>query len=546
MAVEVENTSQAEELLRVLKRRLWLILIPAGIIAILGVSYAIVVPKKYVAKAQVMVHDRVATMVRGSASMTAEGRVAPHKLKAPQLVKSVLSKLKWLEYQELATEVEAAEYRSRVNKNITVSVPPMERNVQQQLVKITFSHTRADLAEQFLLELVTQWQDGVKGKASRHLTDSRDQLMEQMADLEKKEKQLVATLLRLRRDNRIPPKVGRGQDRNQGASAPAFAELNRLQRRLEADKAAYEDFGLKLELDQAAMKRLPDQVPIPGSSARENGDVQLERLRKQLDAALTTQAAGNWAPGHTKYRAIQTTIRGIRAKIERLMGVTPEQEDHFNYVQPNAAKQALRDALEIREDELQRLANAIILTTDKLTEAGKRTRSLQDIYSKINQNEANLVRVDSSLKSVSRDLLGVDKKLSSQDGPQGEPFEVLSPVHATDKPVEPNAWLISIFSVVLGLGVGLGLAVALEFSKNCFRSINDIARSMEIPVLGAINRIETRRQRHVKRVQKLVLGTCMLMTMGVVGFTLWAWALAPHLLKSSVVESIDRLREVLG
>jgi hypothetical protein len=69
---------------------------------------------------------------------------------------------------------------------------------------------------------------------------------------------------------------------------------------------------------------------------------------------------------------------------------------------------------------------------------------------------------------------------------------------------------------------------------------------MEIPVLGAINRIETRRQRHVKRVQKLVVSTCMLLTMGLVGFTLWAWVLNPHLLKASVVESIDRLREVLG
>ncbi|MCA9002448.1 MAG: hypothetical protein KDB61_11020, partial [Planctomycetes bacterium] len=171
---------------------------------------------------------------------------------------------------------------------------------------------------------------------------------------------------------------------------------------------------------------------------------------------------------------------------------------------------------------------------------------LQTAYNEIQRLEAALRLVEESLKTVSLDLLRVGNQLSSQAGPQGNPFGELAAVQASKKPIEPNAWLISLSSVVLGLGVGLGLAVLLEFSKNCFRSINDIARAMEIPVLGAVNLIETRRQRHVKRVQKLVVSVCMLLTMGLVGFTLWAWVLSPHLLKASVVESIDRLREALG
>ncbi|MDF1836946.1 MAG: Wzz/FepE/Etk N-terminal domain-containing protein [Planctomycetota bacterium] len=545
MAVEVENTSQVEELLRVLKRRLWWILIPAGIIAILGVSYAIVVPKKYVATAQVMVFDRPTTAVRGSISNTAEGRVAPHKLKAPQRVRSVLDKLKWLEYEELPTEVEAAAYRASIIKNITVNVPVMESNVQQQLVKIKFSHTRVDLAEQFLFELVRQWQHEVLDKAKRSLTDESDQLIAEQADLEKEREEHMATLLRLRRDNRIPPKTNNRSGNDMPQSIPAFEEVRRLQRRLNEARVEHEEWAEELDRMRAQERRMPDMVPRPGSGGGDTGERQLERLHKQLEDEQNRLAEGGWGPSHSAYKRAQSKIAKLRAKIEQAMGVAPER-DNFEYVQPNANKQAAQDIIALGEEKLRRLAGAITTTDSKLVEAEKMASSLQKVYSQIGQKEFEMSKVEAGLKTVSQNLLKVRNKLAIQSGPLGYPFDDLEKVTASDEPEEPNAWLISTFSIVLGLGVGLGLAVALEFSKNCFRSINDIARSMEIPVLGAINRIETRRQRHVKRVQKLVVSLCMLLSMGVVGFTLWAWALHPHLLKASVVESIDRLREVLG
>ena len=54
MPVEVESTSQFEDLTNILKKRTWWILVPLALIGTLGTSFAVLVPKKYVAKTRIM------------------------------------------------------------------------------------------------------------------------------------------------------------------------------------------------------------------------------------------------------------------------------------------------------------------------------------------------------------------------------------------------------------------------------------------------------------------------------------------------------------
>ena len=57
MPVEVESSGQVSEFMRVMRRRWALILIPFAIISSLGVAFAVVVPKKFVSRTRVMVHE---------------------------------------------------------------------------------------------------------------------------------------------------------------------------------------------------------------------------------------------------------------------------------------------------------------------------------------------------------------------------------------------------------------------------------------------------------------------------------------------------------
>ena len=93
MAVEVEATSQLDEFLGVLKRRVWAIVLPATLISAIGISIAIVIPKKYVSSTRVMLRDVESDGGGGSGEGTSEGRVAEHTIRSPARVRAVLKEL---------------------------------------------------------------------------------------------------------------------------------------------------------------------------------------------------------------------------------------------------------------------------------------------------------------------------------------------------------------------------------------------------------------------------------------------------------------------
>ncbi len=543
MAVEVENTSQLDEFLRVLKRRFWWILVPAVLIGTIGVIYAVVVPKKFVAKAQVIVYDRPGQKTVGGGTLAVEGKVAGVKIKSPQRVKSVLKKLAWEEYEELPTGADAYDYEKKVNDRIDVNTPPMPPGVGQQVVSISFSHTDADLASDFLRELLESWKNEVLDANSRQLRQEYDRLEEEIADLTKQRKEWEDRLRDKQREHDIAPTQGRLAV-DPRFNNPIVDEINGLERELNAQETEEGRKETRLDQLRAQYRRMKDTVPVrTGSGAPALSAVG--RAQAELDAAVKARDLSNYAPTHSKWKQLNARVEQAKANLDRLIAVAP-QEDQVQTTEPNEAKFLLNDQIMALEDDLTRTRRSIAKTKEKLLDARTRSNVLVDVYGDLDNMRKQRSDVDALLKEARLERQKINRQLDRMSGPQGNPFDDLERVTASDKPTEPNAWLLSVVSILAGIGAGMGLALLLEFSRNCFRSINDIVQSMEVPVLGAINRIETRKQRSVRHVQRLVLGVGMGLMVGVVAYALWAWVFQPHLLSPRLIDSFDRLRDALG
>ena len=53
MATQVEAQTQLQDFLGILKRRKWQIVLPGAILVSFGIAFAVIVPKKFVARTQV-------------------------------------------------------------------------------------------------------------------------------------------------------------------------------------------------------------------------------------------------------------------------------------------------------------------------------------------------------------------------------------------------------------------------------------------------------------------------------------------------------------
>jgi len=105
----------------------------------------------------------------------------------------------------------------------------------------------------------------------------------------------------------------------------------------------------------------------------------------------------------------------------------------------------------------------------------------------------------------------------------GEQFKILDPARVPERPFSPNKLRINLIGAFLGLAMGLGIVGLLEYRDTTFKSEDDVARVLELPVLALVPMMASEREmRAVRRRHKLVaLAACVMVISSAVAVLLW-------------------------
>jgi len=68
----------------------------------------------------------------------------------------------------------------------------------------------------------------------------------------------------------------------------------------------------------------------------------------------------------------------------------------------------------------------------------------------------------------------------------GEKFTVVDPPQVPERPIKPNRMAIVLIGFILGLGAGVGLGAIREFTDTSIRTVRDVKRITDVPVMAAI------------------------------------------------------------
>ena len=325
MAVQVESTSQIEELLRILRRRFWVILVPAAIISMFGIAYAVIVPKKYVAKTRMMVHDTRSESGLGRDN-TAEARVATHTIKARYQISAILESLGWSEYEALNDD-EQHEYLEDIESSLRVETPPIDRFSGQQLVRITFSHTDRDGAVEFLSELTSRWKDEVLEKTRNTLREQEKKAQAAKEDQEAIFAQAGNKITDLRKAYGIPPPDPSALAGSQSMPLE-FEELERVREKIVEVTEQIEELELELGSDQDRYDRMSDVLLLEpeadGASEESNSNTPLiDDLGDRITELEGSIAFNGWLPEHRRRIAVEREISELRQEVARLRADIP-------------------------------------------------------------------------------------------------------------------------------------------------------------------------------------------------------------------------------
>ena len=547
MAVEVEAAGQVDEFLRVLRRRIWWIIIPFVVIGSFGTFFAVVVPKKFVSRTKIMVRNAdEETGQLGKKASAVEGKVAKYNIMSNARIDTVLTKLRWPDYQALTNPVERREYREDLTEDLSVYLENMPAESDQQLVEIKYMDVTAERATTFLSALKKSWVDEV---LQRHLARAQTDLTEtneKLSDLRKSRDNVTADIRQLRLEHEIAPVINqRGRD-DRSNSPASFNEQEALEERIAKLEFDIDEQERSLEDSRLERDEMPPRVKVSRTDTDGNLQENLDRIDKSIQRLQDTIDLKGWSSSHTSYRLYKKQIEDLKDKKQQLI---TQSQARVNLDGADEIDNPDRITMTKEIDKLQRTLSSDIRQKEslvgRLRDVRRKNESLQNAFAKLSTFEEDLKSLNGAIDGLNKRAANLDIQVSKLSSVDGNPFEVQEEPTEASKPTAPNPWFISIGSLIFGLGLGLGLAVLKEYSRSCFRSGRELSRVMTHPVLGTINSIRTRRERARAFLVRGVLGGGSLLFALAVGYVTWAWSENKDALTEPLANAIDNFRKLL-
>ncbi len=456
----------------VLRRRWYLLAIPAVLGGLLSVVVAYLIPPVYMASARILVESQQipSDLARSTVASNAEERVSiiEQRLKTRQ---NLLDLAEQFDVFRGRGDLSPTEIVDRMREALqirseTFSRRRNDRNVST--IEISFRANEAAVSAQVANAVLTQLlQENVEQRSARasetlaFFTRDVDRLGAELDDLE----QRISTFKNENQDA-LPESL---PYRRSELSALNRQEFDRETRRLQLEERK------RLLEEQIELGRSGEPTAAASPEARE-----LANLRTAL-----AQQRAIYADTHPNIRQLTARIAALAESIEQSGAVAP------------VADEGAGDSVSLIA-ELERIDNEL-----------SRLDSQEEIdAARIEELEASIARtplVEIELGALSREYGSLQvqyrealaKKAEAETGErlevnrQAERFEIIEQPQAPDKPVAPNRVLIAGAGGVLSVGLGFALMVLAELLNPALWSSRDLERRLSLRPVVTIPYIRT-------------------------------------------------------
>jgi len=505
------KTLQVEDVVRVVRRRIWLILLPFALISAATAVIAKLLPDRYRSDTLILLIPQQVpeSYVRPTVTTRMEDRLQ-------SIAQQILSRTR-LERIIQDFNLYERERRTGVMEDV---VEQMRRDISVQVVKgdafrVTYSGTDARtvmrvterLASLFIEENLHDREvlaDGTNQFLESQLEDARRNLIEQEAKLE---------TYRKRYAGQLPSQL----EANMQASQNTQLQLQSNTESLNRDR----DRALLLQRQIADTEQ---QEIAPDKVQRTNGDALTPSQQLAAAKLELTAMQGRYKPEHPDMQRMQRLVRDLEAKVAADPDAAAthespaEAEKRTRLSDLRAQLEQVNRQIALKESEDRRLRGVsvdyqkridIVPTREsELTELTRDYSTTRDMYSSLlSKKEEAKIAADLERRQI------------------GEQFKLLDPARLAEKPYSPNRVGISLAAMGGGLAFGLLLVALVEYRSSSLNTEADVTSVLSLPVLATVPFMQSRKGQRQMRWRRFALNAgcaaSVAMCLAIVVYTLF-------------------------
>jgi polysaccharide chain length determinant protein (PEP-CTERM system associated) len=509
-----------EDILRIGWRHKWLIVLPFVAVTVATAVIAYFLPDRYRSDTLIMVvPQRVPeTYVKSTVTTPIEERLST-------ISQQILSRTR-LERVIQEFNLYPRERRVGIMEDV---IEKMRRDIEVQVVKgdafrVSFISSDPRTAMNVANRLASMFIDESLSDRTVLAESTTSFLQTQLDDarrrLEEQEKKLAD--YKTRHAGQLPT------ERESNLQA-----LNNLQMQVQAVVDALgrdRDRRFQIERTIAELSDSPSAVPNvtisgddPTALAGGSTAAQLQAARAQLQLLET-----RYTPDHPDIARMKRIIKDLEAK--------QEAEALQRPVSSGAVQRAASPEEARRLERLAAAQTELELVNRQIAEKQAEERRLRGMMAAYQARIEATPERESELTSLLRDYDTLRKTYESLLAKQedskvaanlerrqiGEQFRTLDPARLPEKPISPNRPLIDLLGALGGLGLGVGLAALMEYRDRSFRTDDEVASVLALPVVAVIPLMLGREElRRTRRRTVLIASSVALVAVGAAAVAAW-------------------------
>jgi len=466
-----------EDILRILRKRAWLLVVPWAAVAAGTAVVARKLPDTYLSQATVQV---VPPRVPDSIVRTQTGQNLQQRLQAIQ--QGILSRTKLerviQDFNLYENERRSGAIMQDVVEQMMSDIHVVQAQGNAFYVQYEGRDRRkvqqvAEALAGFFIQESQRYGERSAENTSEFVESQVEQSLRKLKEVEDK-----VTKYKQEHAAELPEQLAS----NQNAVQSTLQQLGMIISSKEADT----NTRLSLERQISDLEAGGDPGPVASGAVADGTAAQrLDTLRREL---ANLQARG-YSPEHYDIKRLTAAIElakkeaeaeALKSPVAAGGAVSPaEQLRRRRLADLQNQLEDVKKSIASKQQEEKRLRDVAVIYQARVDRASVRAAEMVNLtreYDVLTKNYQNMV---SNREQAAASLNAEVHRISEQ-------FNLLDPARVPERPYKPNRPLINIFGIIGGLGVGLALVGLLEYRDHTFKTDTELAGYVSLPVLAVV------------------------------------------------------------